>query len=236
MPEPTQRPHVILNVAVSADGKTDTAARQGAAISSAADLERVDRLRAECDAVMVGGRTLLGDNPRLTVKSPDLRAAREARGLSPNPIKVGVMTKADLQLESRFLTVGPARKMLFTTTQTAPEQIARLRQHGAEVFVTGEKRVDLIATLARLKAEGIDRLLVEGGGTLNAELLAQGLVDELHIYTAPLVFGGATAPTFCDGDGLARADAVRLRLLDVQSFEDGGILASYQVLAHTASI
>ncbi len=223
------RPHVILNVAVTADGKTDTVARCGAAISSPGDLERVDRLRAECDAIMVGGRTLLGDNPRLTVKSPALRASREARSLSPNPIKVGVITRADLPLDSRFLTIGPARKILFTTTQTDPAQIALLREHGAEVVVVGETRVDLGEALACLKAEGVERLLVEGGGTLNADLLSQGLVDEVRVYIAPLIFGGATAPTLCDGRGLDLAEAIRLRLLGLESFEDGGILASYAV-------
>ena len=228
MPTLRPRPHVILNVAVTVDGKTDTVARRGAAISSPGDLERVDRLRAECDAIMVGGHTLLGDNPRLTVKSPALRASREARGLSPNPIKVGVITRADLSLDSRFLTLGPARKILFTTSQTDAAQIARLREHGAEVVVVGETRVELGAALAHLKADGVERLLVEGGGTLNAELLSQGLVDEVRVYTAPLIFGGATAPTFCDGSGLDRPDAaIRLRLLRVESFEDGGILASY---------
>ena len=69
-------PFVTINMAMTADGKMDTIARRGAIISSSDDWTRVDRLRAESDAVLVGGRTLLGDDPRLTVKSPDLRAAR----------------------------------------------------------------------------------------------------------------------------------------------------------------
>jgi len=87
------RPYIILNVAMTADGKTDTIARRGASISSPHDVERVDRLRAANDAVMVGGHTLLGDDPRLTVKSATERAERQARGLSENPIKVGVVSK-----------------------------------------------------------------------------------------------------------------------------------------------
>ncbi|HET9588678.1 MAG TPA: dihydrofolate reductase family protein, partial [Anaerolineales bacterium] len=70
------RPFVFINVAMTADGKIDTFERQGAAISSQRDRERVDRLRAESDAVMVGGRTLLGEDPKLTVKSEALRAER----------------------------------------------------------------------------------------------------------------------------------------------------------------
>ncbi len=163
------RPFVTLNVALTADGKTDTVARRGATISSPQDLTRVDRLRAESDAVLVGGRTLLGDDPRLTVKSADLRAERRARGLEENPIKVGIVSNADLRLDSRFLTAGPAQVMLFTTQRTGPAQIIRLRERGAQVFVMGERRVDLVATFHRLREHGVKRLLVDGGGTLNAE-------------------------------------------------------------------
>jgi hypothetical protein len=102
------RPYVTLNVAMTVDGKTDTIARKGAAISSAIDRERVDRLRAESDAVIVGGHTLLGDDPSLTVKSEILRANRLSRGLEENPIKVGIVTNASLRLDSRFMTIGKA--------------------------------------------------------------------------------------------------------------------------------
>ncbi len=89
-----QRPFVFINMAVTADGKTDTVERRGASISSRRDKQRVDGLRAGADAVMVGGRTLLEEDPALTVKSEALRAERAARGLSPNPAKVGIVTRA----------------------------------------------------------------------------------------------------------------------------------------------
>lgn len=223
------RPYVMLNVATTVDGKTDTVARKGAAISSPLDLARVDRLRAESDAILVGGRTLIGDDPRLTVKSPALRADRRARGLSENPIKVGIITNATLNLDSRFLTAGPARVMIFTTRQTSPPQIERLRELGAQVFVMGESRVDLSAVLAHLKRGGVDRLLVEGGGTLNMELLKAGFVDEISVYVAPLIFGGATAPTFVDGDGLARNQAIDLHLMSEEKDDSGGVLLRYRI-------
>jgi len=210
------RPFVTLNVAVTADGKTDTEARRGAAISSPQDMARVDRLRAESDAIMVGGCTLLGDDPRLTIKSAELRAERRARGLTENPLKVGIVSNAELRLDSRFLTAGPARVVLFTTQKTDPAQIARLTQTGADVFVLGETRVDLVAALRFLQESGIGRLLVEGGGALNAELLRLGLVDEAYLYIAPLIFGGATAPTLADGPGLPRDAAIRLNLRTVR--------------------
>src|SRR5262245_634750 len=113
------RPYTFINVAMTADGKIDTFERKGAAISSAADKARVDQLRAASDAILVGGNTLLDEDPKLTVKSEALRAERVGRGLAPNPVKVGVATIADLKPDSRFLNSGPARLVIFTTTQTS---------------------------------------------------------------------------------------------------------------------
>ncbi|MEW6030935.1 MAG: 2,5-diamino-6-(ribosylamino)-4(3H)-pyrimidinone 5'-phosphate reductase [Chloroflexota bacterium] len=223
------RPFVFINVAVTADGKMDTFERKGAAISSPRDKERVDRLRAEADAVMVGGRTLLGDDPKLTVKSESLRAERLARGLAPNPVKVGVATRADLKPDSAFLNAGPARIVIFTTTKTSKAQLDFLRGRGAEVFVHESERVDLAAALASLHGLGIRRLMVEGGGTLNFELLRLGLVDELTAYVAPMVFGGESAPTAAAGAGLARGEAVPLKLVNVEAWEDGGVLLHYKL-------
>ncbi|MFQ5594301.1 MAG: 2,5-diamino-6-(ribosylamino)-4(3H)-pyrimidinone 5'-phosphate reductase [Anaerolineae bacterium] len=229
LPLTNNRPSVILNVAMTVDGKIDTVARQGAAISSPRDFERVDRLRADSDAVMVGGRTLLGEDPRLTVKSAALRSERRARGLEENPIKVGIVSKAEIHPDSRFLTAGPARVIIFTTRRSSRREIARLREQGAQVFVMGDRRVDLAAAMQRLAELGVKRVLVEGGGTLNAALLTQDLVDEVYLYVAPLIFGGADAPTLADGVGLEREAAIRLQLRSVENVGDGGIVVYYSI-------
>jgi len=223
------RPYVFINVAMTADGKIDTFERQGASISSQRDKERVDRLRAGADAIMVGGRTLLDEEPKLTVKSEDLRAEREARGLTPNPVKVGIVSNADLKPDSDFLTVGPARVVIFTTQRTSKTQLETLRARGAEVFVHDIQRVDLPQALNTLKGLGIDRLMVEGGATLNFELIRLGLVDELTAYLAPLVFGGESAPTMAAGPGLVRSAAIPLKLVEAEVWEDGGVLLYYKL-------
>jgi len=225
------RPFVFINVAMTADGKIDTFLRKGAAISSQRDKERVDQLRAEADAVMVGGRTLLDEDPKLTVKSEILRAERVARGLAPNPIKVGVVTKADLNPHAKFLHEGTARTVIFTTHQTSIDQLASLRAQGVEVFVHAGERVDLEKMLQALKELGINRLMVEGGATLNFELLRLGLVDEVTAYIAPMIFGGASAPTMAAGPGLPRSGsaALPLKLIHVEKWEDGGVLIKYQI-------
>ena len=223
-----KRPYVFINVAMTADGKIDTIERRGATISSPRDKERVDRMRAEADAVMVGGNTLLTENPKLTVKSAELRAEREARGLTPNPVKVGIASIADLKPDSDFLAAGPAHIVIFTTQRTSKEQLELLRARGVDVFVHNTGRVDLPQALSTLKELGINQLMVEGGGTLNFELLRLSLVDELMAYIAPLAFGGESAPTLAAGPGLVRSAAIPLKLVDAEIWEDGGVLLKYQ--------
>lgn len=222
-------PYVHINVAATADGKIDTFERRGAVISSVRDKERVDKLRADSDAILVGGRTLHDEDPKLTIKSETLRNARLARGLPANPAKVAVASRLNLNPDSNFLTAGSARIILFTTAQTDETQLSMLRSHGAEIFVHEEKQVNLKSMLETLKEIGIHRLMVEGGATLNFELLRLGLVDELTIYVAPMIFGGEKAPTTAAGSGLAGSEAVPLKLVNVESWEDGGVVLQYKL-------
>lgn len=221
------RPFVFINAAVTADGKIDTCERRGATISSARDKARVDRLRAGADAVMVGGKTLLEEDPRLTVKSEALRAERAARGLSPNPMKVGIVTNADELPDGDFVNFGAARVVIFAAERTSKARVESLRLRGVEVYVHAAPRVDLVEALRVLRGLGVERLMVEGGGTLNFELLRLGLVDELTIYVAPMIFGGESAPTLADGVGLARGEAIPLKLVESEIHADGGVVLKY---------
>ena len=224
------RPFVFINVAMTADGKIDTLERKGAAISSPQDKERVDRLRASADAIMVGGRTLLDEDPKLTVKSEGLRAERVASGLSPNPIKVGIVTQANIRADSNFLNAGPADIVIFTTQRTSKEHLALLKSRRVDVYVDNAEKVDLHNALAILKEIGVDRLMVEGGSTLNFELIRLGLVDEIIAYVAPMIFGGESAPTMAAGSGLKRNEAIPLKLVKTETWEDGGVLLNYQLV------
>jgi 2,5-diamino-6-(ribosylamino)-4(3H)-pyrimidinone 5'-phosphate reductase len=194
----------------------------------------VDELRAAADGILVGGRTLLDETPKLTVKSEALREDRVRRGLSLNPIKIGVVTSvanADIPLESDFIKAGPARVVIFTTNQTSKDKLAELTASGVEVFVHDALRVDLNSMMQTLKKIGVDHLMVEGGGTMNFELMRLGLVDELMLFVAPMVFGGANAPTPADGTGLLRDAAVEMKLMDVEKWEDGGVLLRYKIFS-----
>ena len=221
------RPFVFINVAMTADGKIDTFRRSGAAISSARDKERVDRLRADADAVMVGGRTLLDEDPKLTIKSETLRRERLGRGLSLNPIKVGIVSEVSLKPDSQFLTSGPAKIVIFTTRRTSKESVSLLESLGVDIYLDDSEKVNLSKALETLKQIGVKRLMVEGGATLNFELLRLGLVDEVTAYVAPMLFGGATAPSMAAGPGLERSEAIPLKLVNAEAWEDGGVLLTY---------
>src|SRR5215212_7014092 len=224
------RPFVFINIAMTADGKIDTFERKGAAISSQHDKERVDQLRASTDAIMVGGRTLLDEDPKLTVKSEVLRAERVAGGLPPNPVKVGIVTEAKINADSQFLNEGPADIVIFTTRRTSKKYLSLLKSRRVDVYVDNAEKVDLRSALATLKELGINRLMVEGGSTLNFELMRLQLVDEITAYVAPIVFGGESAPTMAAGSGLERNEAIPLKLIEVEKWDDGGVLLKYHLV------
>jgi 2,5-diamino-6-(ribosylamino)-4(3H)-pyrimidinone 5'-phosphate reductase len=233
-----QRPFVLANLAMTADGKIDTVERLGARISGPADTARVDRLRAWSDAVMVGGRTLMAEDPRLTVRDAGLSEERVHEGRPAQPAKVGVVSRIDrpgaagpsLPYPSRFLADGDTKVIVATTTQTEPAAVRWLEGHGAEVIAHETPRVDLATLVDELGARGIERLLVEGGSTLLEALLRAGLVDELQLSIAPLLFGGESAPTPVGGPGWPLADAIRLALLESDVDEDGDVVLRYRVV------
>jgi 2,5-diamino-6-(ribosylamino)-4(3H)-pyrimidinone 5'-phosphate reductase len=97
-----------------------------------------------------------------------------------------------------------------------------------DVYIDLTERVDLQSALATLRQLGVQRLMVEGGSILNFELLRLGLVDEVTAYVAPMVFGGNSAPTLAGGSGLKRSEAIPLRLIETETWEDGSVLLKYQ--------
>jgi 2,5-diamino-6-(ribosylamino)-4(3H)-pyrimidinone 5'-phosphate reductase len=117
--------------------------------------------------------------------------------------------------------------IIFTTSRTEPIQVDFLRHQGVLVFVLGEQQVDLALAMEKLVEVGVQSLLVEGGGILIESLLRLQLIDEINIFVAPLIFGGATAPTYVNGPGLNLDEAVCLQLIAINRLGDGGILLKY---------
>ncbi|QYZ78767.1 2,5-diamino-6-(ribosylamino)-4(3H)-pyrimidinone 5'-phosphate reductase [Methanofollis formosanus] len=218
------RPYIFVNLAMSADGKISTRERRQVKISGADDFKRVDEIKAGADAIMVGIGTVLGDDPSLTVKSPDLKAARRARGEDEHPLRVVVDSMARTPLDADILCKGEGRRIVAVSAAAQAGRVEALREK-AEVVVVGEQNTDLTLLMHELAARGVGRLMVEGGGTLIWGLFRAGLVDELITYVGSIVIGGAGAPTPADGEGFAREDEFpRLELAGVERVDDGVLL------------
>ncbi|MDI9632432.1 MAG: 2,5-diamino-6-(ribosylamino)-4(3H)-pyrimidinone 5'-phosphate reductase [Methanolinea sp.] len=219
-----ERPHVIVNLAMSADGKISTRERRQVKISGPSDFARVDRLKAECDGIMVGIGTVLADDPSLTVKSPHLVEERVRRGLPEHPTRIVVDSRARTPLTAAVLHRGSGRRIVACSAAADGGRVAALREY-AEVIVAGESEVDLPALMGALHEKGISRLMVEGGGTLIGALFAAGLVDELITFVGNIVIGGRDAPTPADGAGFIREDEFpRLSLFSLERMDQGVLL------------
>ncbi|MBZ3935023.1 2,5-diamino-6-(ribosylamino)-4(3H)-pyrimidinone 5'-phosphate reductase [Methanimicrococcus blatticola] len=221
----SERPYIFINSAMSADGKLSTFERKQVKISGKADFDRVDTLRAGTDAIMVGIGTVLADNPSLTVKSEQRRLERTAAGKEENPIRVIVDSNARTPIDADIFKKGKGRKIIVVSESAQKEKTAALsKMPDTKIIVAGSDRVNLEEMAVLLKKEGINRLMVEGGATLNYGLISVGLVDELMIFVGNLIIGGKTAPTFADGDGFSEGQIRRLTLESAEKIEDGILL------------
>ncbi|MFD0691698.1 RibD family protein [Actinomadura fibrosa] len=190
----SERPYVLLSCAMSVDGYIDDATPERLRLSSPADFDRVDAVRAGCDAILVGAGTVRADDPKLLVRSPSRREQRAARGLPPDLTKVTLTWSGDLDPDARFFTTGEAPKLVYAPTSTAGDLAVRLDGR-AEVIDAGDP-LYLETVLGDLAARGVRRLMVEGGGGIHTLFLTSGVVDELQLVVAPFFIGDPSAPRF----------------------------------------
>lgn len=220
--------YVVVNAAQSVDGKLSTRRREQLLISGAEDFDRVDRIRAAADAVLVGVGTVLADDPHLTLKEEARRVERLRNGRAGNPARVVVDSTGRTPLDARILD-DAATTYLLVSEAAPPDRREALAEAGATVIVAGDDRVDVADGVARLADRGVDRLMIEGGGEVIFSSLAAGIVDELQVYVGSFVVGGREAPTLADGDGFVESFP-QLRLTDIDRLDDGVVL-SYAVEA-----
>jgi len=219
-----ERPFTFINSAMSADGKISTKKRKQVKISGKADFDRVDELRAGADAVMVGIGTVLADDPSLTVKSDERHKRRMAKGLDENPARIVVDSAARITLTADVFNKGTGKRIV-VVSRSAPSDKVKALKSVAEVIVAGEKQVDLAEMARELKKRGINRLMVEGGATLNWAMARAGLVDEISTFVGNILIGGKDSPTFMDGEGIAeRAEAIELELKKIEPVDEGIVL------------
>jgi len=186
--------------------------------SNGDDFDRVDDVRASCDAILVGAATVRIDNPRLLVRSELRRERRAARGLPPSPAKVTVTRRAHLDAEADFFTAGDAEKLVYCASPRVGDARARLGE--VATVVDGGTTVEMRRLSSDLAARGVERLMVEGGGTVHTQFLTADLVDELQLVVAPVFVGDSDAPRFVRDGRFPWNPARRARLAEVQQIGD----------------
>jgi riboflavin-specific deaminase-like protein len=212
------RPYLVVNFAMTADGRATIGGRSGP-IGSSTDTEILQRLRTQVDAVMIGAGTMRVERYGRIVSDPQLRAWRERIGLSHDPLAVIVSGRLDLPWDAALFTDGGGRVLICTASEADPPptetSVRVLRQ---------ESRVDLGEALRYLRQErGVRALLCEGGPTLHAQLQAAGVVDELFLTIAPRLAGGV-GPRIIEGDLPTVAEMELLWLLE----QEGELFARYR--------
>jgi 5-amino-6-(5-phosphoribosylamino)uracil reductase len=212
------RPYVTLSCAMSLDGFLDSATPRHLAMSNAADFDRVDQLRAESDAIMVGASTVRRDDPRLLVRSEERRLMRLAAGRSCSPAKVTVTASCDLPAESAFFTEGDVEKLVYCPQASARRLAGKLGDSATVIPLSGQLTMsDVVSDLAE---RGVRRLMVEGGGRLHTQFLVDELADELQLVVAPLFVGEPRAPRFVEPGRFPWTATHRAKLAETRRIGD----------------
>lgn len=207
---------VIVNCAMSADGKIALRTRKQTKISNEADRKRVHQLRNRCDAILVGIETVLADDPKLTVNPKYVKRPRK-------PVRIVLDSHGRTPGDALVLD-GSARTVIVTNDR------CRKTFEGAETIRCGRERVDLRRLMRILDRRGIRSVLVEGGSEVIWSFLESKIADEVNIFIGSMVIGGEKAPTPAGGAGAPSEHAVvALRLKNLRTLGNG-ILVSYEVV------
>ena len=216
------RPKIIINCAMSADGKIALPNKKQVRLSSEEDISRMYKLRNDTDAVLVGIGTILSDNPKLTVKERYIPTPHQ-------PLRV--ILDGSCQTPHHALAVNDvAPTIIFTKKgKEKPFPQTNVEVSGCSTDSTG--LLHLPEVLDVLKTRGVSTLLVEGGSTVIWNFLSQKLVDDLFIFISPTIIGGTQTPTVAGGSGVSGADElIPLKILSFSPLGNG-ILVHYQLIA-----
>ena len=214
------RPRIIINCAMTADGKISLPNRKQFKISSEEDIKRMYKLRNESDAILVGIGTILSDDPKLTVKEKYVKNPRQ-------PIRI--ILDVHCKTPESSLAVNQVSKTLIITGKKCNKKFT----DNVEIIqckTDQEGLIDLQELLKILNTYGIKTLMVEGGGTVIWNFLKHRLVDDLYVYVAPMIAGGTTTPTLADGDGINRVEElINLKIIEISRL-GAGVLIHYRMI------
>lgn len=208
-----KRPFVLIKAGMTLDGKLATVARESQWITAEAAREASLRLREEYDAILVGSGTVKADNPRLTRR---LGLAGDRKWT-----RVVLDGDGDVPQHAQLLTDG-APTILFTSAPSRYDASTNLE------IVAAEGRFDLERVFGELHARGIRSVIVEGGAVVHSEVIRLGLWQKMTFFIAPLIVGGAEAPSIFSGEGVPRlTDAYRFRFDRVEALGSDVMVVAY---------
>jgi 2,5-diamino-6-(ribosylamino)-4(3H)-pyrimidinone 5'-phosphate reductase len=203
--------HVVINCAMTADGKIALPSRKQTRISNEEDLRRVHELRNRFDAILVGIDTVLSDDPKLTVKESYVPDPKQ-------PLRIVLDSKGRIPADAQVLSS-------ISDTLIAVSEVCENKVPGTETVVCGKEQVDIEKLLEILDQRGIKTLLVEGGEAVIWSFLSQHLAHEFYIFIGSMVIGGIKSPTPAGGEGAqSEEDIIPLTLKEVKRIGDGVLL------------
>lgn len=218
-----RKPFVLLKAAMTLDGKTATRTGDSKWISGELSREHVHRLRNRYSSILVGYNTVIKDNPELTSRLMGVKTR--------NPVRIIMDSKGRIPAEARVLDIdGNKRTIIAATEDMDEEKLRYLENKGAEIIITDKKagKVNVVQLMEELGKRGIDSILVEGGGTAAASFVEEGLVDKVAFFIAPVLVGGAAAPTPVMGSGVDLiSDGYRLKYRNISTFGEDILVEGY---------
>jgi riboflavin-specific deaminase-like protein len=215
-------PFVFINMAITADGKIATANRAVSSFGSQRDKDHLLELRATADAVISGAGTVNSGPITLGPGPVKYRHLRTRRGLEEYNLRIIASGSGNVNPDAEIFKKKFSPILILTTDRASEEKLKPLRDVATEIKSFGAREIDFRKALQWLREKwGVKRLLCEGGGELDDALFRAGLVHELHLTICPKIFGGRTAPTIAEGDGVPKlANAAQLKLKSMKRVGD----------------
>jgi len=223
------RPRVSVNFAITWDGRISTRNHTPSDFSSKSDKHRLLAIRSEADAVLAGAATIAADNMTMGLPDPKLREARQKRRQAEYPLRVLLSNSGKIDPSLRVFEKDFSPVVIFST-ERMPQKTRTALASKAELRLAEGSSVDLPAMMRTLRSEfEIDSVDCEGGGSVFRSLLAEDLVDEIHLTLCPRVFGGEKAPTLTGIAGEFLPASVKC-VLESMQVEEGECFLRYTVV------
>jgi 2,5-diamino-6-(ribosylamino)-4(3H)-pyrimidinone 5'-phosphate reductase len=207
-----KKPYVLINCAMSIDGKISLPSKKQMKISGKKDLKRMFELRNQSDGILVGINTVLSDNPKLTIKKEYVKNIKQ-------PVRI-ILDSNCKTPENSYVVDNKAKTWIVTSKKSR-----NIYGKNVEIIISKKNKnglIDLQYLLNSLYQRGIKKLMVEGGGTVIWNFLKEKLVDDLYIYVSPIIIGGKNTPTVVDGSGIKNQnEKILLKLIKISELGSG---------------